>query len=202
MLRSNRERWSVCLLAASLLAAAYTIGTQIEPKAARAQVMAPGLTALQLTRLQRLAGQFAYVSGTSNELLRQSILAATQGLSASATRSVRAQLEATLLPARKVRFALEGGLATGTALRVQEGSLQLSTPLTGALTNLPKLGAATRVAQQLQNAALVQVVENRGLHQERKFSLDATGSTLTLDVRVTGANLASPVQTQAVYQRI
>jgi hypothetical protein len=169
---------------------------------AHAQLASPSLTLDQLGRLQRIAGQFAYASGTSVETLRRSVADATQTLEARAARTVRGQVEEMLLPARRLRFALENVSATGTRVQLQEGRATISTPLNGVLEKPLASRSDARLSQQLQGSALVQIIESRGLRQERRFSLNDSGTSLTLNVRVTGSLLAAPVQVQAVYQRL
>jgi hypothetical protein len=193
-------------MAASLMiTAGITLQTVRAP--ARAQRSgATGLAPAELTRLERMQGQFMYESGPARLELWKSIEAGTTGLDLAQARHVRAQLEQLLGPAPHVELALETE-AGALSLAIQEGRAKASAPPTGearALTPKGSRADATplQLSQRLEGTTLLRVVEGKGFRQERRFSLSADASRLTLEIRVSGSALPSPLSAAYVYRRL
>jgi hypothetical protein len=198
-------KWTVAGLAANLAVAAG-IAVQVGRAPARAQRSGPPeLTPAAQARLASMQGAFAIESGPTRPELWKSIEVGTQGLDPARARRTRAQLEQLLGPAPSVELALgtEGG---APSLTIQEGRAKASAPPTGeARAFVPKGSRADstplQLSQKLEGMALLRVVEGKGFRQERRFSLSPDTSHLTLDIRVSGATLPSPLSASYVYAR-
>jgi hypothetical protein len=100
-------------------------------------------------------------------------------------------------------------MTTGGApsLAIQEGGSKASAPPTGEARAVVPKGARPdaqplQLTQQLEGTALLRVVEGKGFRQERRFSLSADANSLTVELRVSGAALPSPLSASYVYARL
>jgi hypothetical protein len=198
-------QWTICGLAVSLaVVAGITLHSARSPALAQLPA-ARDLTPAELSRLQRLQGQFLYDSGPSRTELWKTIEVGTAGLEPAQARRTRAQLEQLLAPPPVVELTL-GSENNAPSLAIQEGRSKVSASPTGdAKTVTPKgarQGAAPLVlSQRLEGAALLRVVEGNGFRQERRFSPNADASRLRLEIRVSGGPLARPLSAVHVYSR-
>jgi hypothetical protein len=208
LMSRKRTMWTLGVLVANLMITA-ALGLQTLGTSARAQLSGiAGLTAAQLTRVQRMQGEFIYQSrAASRAAAWKAIEVGTTGLGPAQRRRTRAQLEQLLAPPPHIEFALETASGGTPSLTVHEGRSVTSAPLTGeARALLPKGARADaqplQLSHQLQGTSLLRVVEGNGFRQERRFSLSADAVTLTLEIRVAGPTLAGPLATTAVYRRL
>jgi len=197
--------WTIAGVTASLVVTAG-IALQATRSPASAQPSGSGgLTPDELTRLQRLQGQFVIESGPSRPELWKMIEVGAAGPDPAQRRRTRAQLEQLLGPAPSVELALE--TANGApSLAIQEGRAKASVPPTGEIRAVVPKGerpdaAPLQLSQRLEGNALLRVVEGKGFRQERRFVLGTDAKQLTLQIRVSGAALRGPLSVSYMYTR-
>jgi hypothetical protein len=204
---SKRAMWTFGVLAAGLTTTAViTLQTSRTPASAQPSGIA-GLSTAQLTRLQGMQGEYAYESGTSGPTLWKAVEAGTIGLDSAQARRTRAQLEQLLTPPPRIALALEAGSAGAPSLAIEEGRVRSAASLNGEARAIVPKGARAdseplQLSQQLQGATLLRTIDGNGFHQERRFIASADGTQLTLQIRVSGAALSSPLSASAVYRRL
>jgi hypothetical protein len=199
---SRLATWSTGILAACLTVT-VAIAAYAGHSPARAQ-QSGGLTTAQLARLQSMQGEFVLEVGPARPELWKAIETGTRAGDPVQARRTRAQLEQLLAPPPQVKLGLEA--ATVPTMAIQEGRSQASAPLTVEARAVVAKGARPdavplQLSQRLQGTTLVRLVEGNGFRQERHFSLSADGAMLTLEIRVSGAVLQSPLSSSATYRR-
>jgi hypothetical protein len=204
MRMSRLATWSTGILAAGLTVT-VAIAAYAGRSPARAQQSGGDLNPAQLARLQSMQGDFVYESGPLRPELWKAIEAGTRERDPAQARRTRAQLEQLLAPPPHVELMLE--TAAVPTMAIQEGRSQASAPLTGEARAIVSKGARAdaqplQLSQRLSGSTLVRVVEGKGFRQERSFTLGADGATLTLEIRISGAALPSPLSSSATYRRL
>jgi len=173
-----------------------------------AQIVAPiALTRTQIVRLQRMQGVFAYESGFDEAAAKSAVAAATPTLVTRSQRRLRVQLLEVLRPALRVKIQLENSGTLSARMAVQEGTARISAPLSGALESVKVARASSKpsslnLSQRLDGSTLLQIVEGKGVRQERRFDLSTSGTILILDARVMSTAANGPLTARSVYRKL
>jgi hypothetical protein len=145
---------------------------------------------------QALQGRFAFSQSESERAaLEQAIATAVAALPAEVRRQHKAKLTLMTRPVRVIELGRQG-----QDLSFKAGSREALTSRDDGSAKLVRGDA--QLSQRMERGELVQQLSDAGFVRDYRYLLGRDGTTLTLRVKVTGGQLAAPLEYQLTYTKL